>query len=245
MRPALHWIDASTNADVFPPISEALDTPNGLLAAGGDLSVTRLLAAYRQGIFPWFDDGQPVLWWSPDPRTVLAPREFHCSRSLIRTIRRQPFTVSFNQDFARVIDACAQPRPFQPGTWITTEMQSSYNELHSRGYAFSVEVWLDEQLAGGMYGVCIDAMLFGESMFSCATDASKVAMLALTRRMSQLNLALLDCQVESEHLYSLGAKDITRTRFASELKRLCGGQLATSGRLTAKPQPALNFLKQP
>ena len=219
--PALHWIHASEPADAFPDIDFALREPNGLLAAGGDLSQERLLYAYRHGIFPWFDDGQPILWWSPDPRCVLVPRNFHASRRLKRHLRKRPFQVSFNRCFDDVVAACAMPRPGQPGTWITGEMAIAYGRLHADAWAHSVEVWQGERLVGGLYGVAIGRVFFGESMFSRHADASKAALLHLCRTLSKQDFLLLDCQVVSRHLQSLGATLLSRSDFRGILAAGC------------------------
>jgi leucyl/phenylalanyl-tRNA--protein transferase len=166
-------------SDPFPPVEQALDEPDGLLAAGGDLSPRRLIAAYRQGIFPWFNEGDPILWWSPDPRIVLAPREFHVSHSLKKRLAQRRFTVTADTSFAAVLDACAAPRPDEGGTWLTAPMKAAYQRLHDQGLAHSMEVWMDGALAGGIYGVALGRMFFGESMFSRRTDASKIALACL------------------------------------------------------------------
>lgn len=209
----LTWLAEHSPPDAFPDASLALDEPNGLLAAGGDLSTARLVAAYRRGIFPWFEYGQPILWWSPEPRAVLFPDELHVSRSLRRTLRRQIFTTSFDKDFAGVVAGCTRDRPGQRGTWITPEMAHAYQQLHREGHAHSVEVWYDNELAGGIYGVSLGRVFYGESMFSRRTDASKIALLGLVRRLQTWNFALIDCQIPSAHLMSLGAVLIPRERF--------------------------------
>ncbi len=198
-----------------------MSEPNGLLAAGGDLSEPRLLAAYSHGIFPWYDDGQPILWWSPDPRCVLIPRQFHVSRRLRRSLRKHHFQISFNASFDDVIEACSLPRDGQDGTWITADMSRAYRHLHRRGWAHSVEVWRDETLVGGLYGLAIDRVFFGESMFSTANDASKAAMLELCRVLENAGFALLDGQVASAHLLSLGATLLPRDDFKAILQSEC------------------------
>ena len=198
----------------FPPVTQALDDPNGLLAMGGDLHPERLTRAYAQGIFPWFSDGQPILWWSPDPRMVLPPGELHVSRSLRRFLRQCGWRVSINAAFAEVVAACAQaPRRGQHGTWITRDMQDAYLVLHRAGRAHSVEVWAGDQLAGAIYGVGFGRMFFGESMVSLQAGGSKVAIAALCAALRALDVQLLDGQVESDHLASLGFRPLPRTRF--------------------------------
>jgi leucyl/phenylalanyl-tRNA--protein transferase len=207
------WLAPDDPPERFPPPQRALKDPPGRLAAGGDLSCERLLAAYRRGIFPWFSPGQPVLWWSPDPREVLFPNEFHCSRSLARTLRRQELACANDVDFTAVIDACAAPRASSPGTWITPEMRSAYCLLHARGIAHSIEVRRDGALVGGLYGVRVGRVFCGESMFSRETDGSKVAMAALVRQCLVDGTALIDCQVPSPHLRTLGSRPIPRSDF--------------------------------
>jgi leucyl/phenylalanyl-tRNA--protein transferase len=197
----------------FPPLESALREPNGLLAAGGDLSPRRLIAGYRRGIFPWFSEGDPILWWSPDPRMVLVPAELKVSRSLAKTLRNRPYEVRFDSAFDDVIRACAAPREGEPGTWITAEMRAAYGRLHRLGHAHSVETWIDGKLAGGLYGVAIGAMFFGESMFSRVRDASKIALTHLARRLQAAGFGLIDCQMRTDHLASLGAREIPRARF--------------------------------
>lgn len=201
----------------FPPVEQALTEPNGLIATGGRLSTRRLLMAYRQGIFPWFNEGQPVLWWSPDPRMVLFPNALKVSASLRKTLRQQRFTVSMNQDFAAVISACAQARPVRPSTWITPEMQQAYIRLHQQGYAHSVETWQQGELVGGLYGVQLGSVFFGESMFSTTSDASKVALHTLVQHALANSLQIIDCQVPSDHLQRMGAVIIPRTQFNTYL----------------------------
>lgn len=201
----------------FPPLDKALREPNGLLAAGGDLSPERLLAAYRHGCFPWYQDGQPLLWWSPDPRTVLYPNELHVSRSLRKRLRQGGYRVTFDQAFADVIKGCAGPRSYTDGTWITTPMQQAYLRLHAMGVAHSVEVWQGEQLVGGLYGLAMGGLFFGESMFSRATDASKVGFVTLVEHLRDWGFALIDCQMPTRHLESFGARSIPRAVFAQAL----------------------------
>jgi leucyl/phenylalanyl-tRNA--protein transferase len=214
------WLDSAAAAADFPPAEAALANPPGLLAAGGDLAPARLLAAYRRGIFPWYEDGQPILWWCPDPRAVLFPGELRVSRSLKRTLRRELFLASVDQDFEAVIEACAR-RETAAGTWITREMSAAYSRLHELGYAHSIEVWRGGELAGGIYGVLLGGVFFGESMFSRVSDASKVAMVHLRDFGQPRGLALIDCQIPSRHLASLGSREIPRRAFLDLLERLC------------------------
>jgi len=223
------WIDSNDPEIAFPDVELALRDPDGLLALGGDLSVQRLLHAYRQGIFPWFGARQPILWWSPDPRLVLYPQDLHISRSLARTLRSDRFRVTLDRDFPSVIEHCAAPRPGQAGTWITPEMQTAYTELHAAGYAHSVECWLDDQLAGGLYGVAIGRIFFGESMFARVPDASKVAFVRLVRELQRREFRLIDCQVHTAHLASLGAATVPRREFVRILDESCGRD-AVAGR---------------
>ena len=219
--PRLKWLASEDPTDSFPPLDSATVEPDGLLAAGGDLSSDRLLFAYARGIFPWFEAGQPILWWSPDPRCVLDPNKFHVSRSLHRAMQRGDFEISFNQEFKSVIEACAGDREGLPGTWITDEMIEAYSKLHDEGWAHSIEVWRGNELAGGMYGLAIGKAFFGESMFSRRNDASKVAMAATCHLLVEQHFALLDCQVESPHLQSLGAVLVERRDFANALAVAC------------------------
>jgi leucyl/phenylalanyl-tRNA--protein transferase len=204
----------------FPPLARALKYPNGLLAAGGDLSVERLVAAYRRGIFPWYSEDEPILWWSPDPRMVLFPPELKVSRSLAKLLRKNRFEVTADRGFGEVIDGCSEPRGEQSGTWITREMKDAYCRLHEAGFAHSVEAWLDGRLAGGLYGVAIGRAFFGESMFARVTDASKVAFVALVRQLLGWQFGLIDCQMKTAHLASFGAREIPRAEFARRLTGL-------------------------
>lgn len=203
----------------FPPLDKALRQPNGLLAAGGDLTAERLVQAYRHGCFPWYQDGQPILWWSPDPRTVLFPEELHVSRSLRKCLNQGRYQVTFDRNFAAVIQACAGPRSYTDGTWITGSMQAAYLQLHKRGIAHSVEVWRDGELVGGLYGLAMGRLFFGESMFSRADNASKVGFVTLVERLRHWGFVLIDCQMPTEHLHSFGARAIARTVFAQHLAR--------------------------
>lgn len=219
MNKTITWLKPDGDREWFPPLEQVLDEPEGLLAAGGDLSVPRLLAAYRRGIFPWYSAGQPVLWWSPNPREVLYPADFRCSRSLAKTLRNRGFVVTFDGDFAAVVDACAARREHSPGTWITPEMRAAYCELHSRGHAHSVEVRLGDALVGGLYGVLLGRMFFGESMFSRERDASKVALARLAERAVVAGVQLIDCQLPTPHLRSLGSKPMSRLEFSALVAR--------------------------
>jgi leucyl/phenylalanyl-tRNA--protein transferase len=212
------WLSPQDAVGWFPPLEQALDEPAGLLAAGGDLSPARLLAAYQRGIFPWYSPGQPVLWWSPDPRAVLFPPEFRLTRSLAKTLRNRGFEPAVNRDFRGVIEACAAPRARSIGTWITPEMLSAYVELHRRGFAHSVESWLGGKLVGGLYGVRLGGVFFGESMFALERDASKAALAHLVERSLAEGIAVIDCQLASRHLESLGSRQIPRLRFQSLLR---------------------------
>ena len=218
---AIHWLESAGAADAFPPVSRAMREPNGLLAAGGDLRPERLLAAYRRGIFPWYEQGQPILWWSPDPRAVLYPDSLRVSRSLRRTLARGELRTTFDTAFEAVIAGCAAPRPDAVGTWITAEMAAAYTTLHGLGWAHSVETRRGDTLVGGLYGVAIGRVFFGESMFSRVTDASKVALVALAAELRERGFALIDCQVASPHLASLGAVEIPRPEFVRQLEALC------------------------
>lgn len=214
------WLTPEADREWFPPLDHALDEPEGLLAAGGDLSPTRLMAAYRRGIFPWYSAGQPVLWWAPDPREVLAPDEFKCSRSLAKTLRNRGFKVDFDRAFGEVVTACAARREHATGTWITPEMHAAYCDLHARGHAHSVEVRLNGDLVGGLYGVLLGRMFFGESMFSRERDASKVALAKLVERGLVAGLQLIDCQLPTPHLRSLGSRPMPRGEFGALVARL-------------------------
>jgi leucyl/phenylalanyl-tRNA---protein transferase len=216
------WLAPGDPPDSFPPVERALHDPQGLLAAGGDLSCERLMAAYRRGIFPWYSPGQPVLWWSPDPREVLLPNEFHVSRSLARTLRTRGFEYRLDQDFEAVISACAAPRGASPGTWITGDMRAAYVALHQRGIAHSCEIWRAGQLVGGVYGVRLGRVFFGESMFSLERDASKAALAGLVRQCIADGTELIDCQMPSGHLRSLGSRAVPRAEFLERLGRAIG-----------------------
>jgi len=205
----------------LPPTRYALREPNGLLAVGGSLSPEWILHAYRRGVFPWFSEGQPILWWTPDPRAVLFPAEFRRSRSLTKSIRNGGFEVRLDTAFAEVVAGCAAPRRREPGTWITPEMHRSYVELHERGLAHSIEAWREGELVGGLYGVAIGKVFFGESMFSRTRDASKVALSSLVDECGRRGIRLIDCQMATDHLTSLGSRSIPRRDFERLLASLC------------------------
>jgi len=209
------WLDAD---DPFPPVEQALVEPNGLLAAGADLSPRRLLDAYARGIFPWFNEDDPVLWWSPDPRMVLFPPELHISRSLRGVIRSNQFVVTVDRAFIDVMRGCAAPRPNQDGTWITPEMLAAYSTLQQLGHAHSFEVWHDDNLVGGLYGVALGRVFYGESMFSRTSNASKVALAYLARQLERWNFMVIDCQMATAHLASLGAREIPRRDFVRDVR---------------------------
>jgi len=213
------WLSPADPPDSFPPLESALRDPPGLLAAGGDLSIARLLAAYARGIFPWYSPGQPVLWWSPDPREVIFPQQFHRSRSLTRSMRTRGFTLHRNRDFEAVVAACAAPRAASPGTWITPEMQAAYARLHQHGFAHSFEIWRGDELVGGLYGVQLGRVFFGESMFSRQTDASKAALAGLAEHCMAHCIELIDCQLPSAHLRSLGSQPMRRHEFLGFLPK--------------------------
>ena len=213
----LTWLGAGHS---FPPVEKALREPNGLLAAGGDLSPPRLLEAYRRGIFPWYSGDEPLLWWSPDPRMVLYCDELKVSRSLGKNLRNRGFEVTVDSAFAKVIKKCAGPRKGAAGTWLGREMQAAYLALHQAGQAHSVETWLEGDLVGGLYGVAIGRMFYGESMFSTATDASKVALVRLVGLLRDKGFPLIDCQVHTPLLASLGAREIPRRAFLREVAGL-------------------------
>jgi len=206
-----------TDEPLFPPVE--LADPEGLLAVGGDLSPQRLLAAYQAGIFPWYSEGEPLLWWSPDPRFVLFPEELHVSRSMRQFLKKGVVTITFDQAFKEVIFACgSRPRPGQDGTWITTEIIDSYNNLHKLGFAHSVEAWDSEKLVGGLYGVSLGRVFFGESMFSAIPNASKAALIALVSFLRERGFDLIDCQMETRHLGSLGGRLVSRAEFCRMLQ---------------------------
>ena len=211
------WINRHSSD--FPPLERALREPDGLLALGGDLSPERLVAAYRHGCFPWYSEGQPLMWWSPDPRTVLLPKELHTTRSLRKILRQQRFRITYDNAFEQVIHACAQPRSTDSGTWITPAMQEAYTRLHQLGHAHSVEVWHQQQLVGGLYGIALGRLFFGESMFTRMSNASKAGFVTLVHDLQQAGFVLIDCQMRTEHLARFGARDIPRTEFQHYLQR--------------------------
>ena len=206
--------------DPFPPVDAALTDPNGLLAIGRTLALPTLLDAYARGIFPWFNRDEPVLWWSPDPRMILLPGELHVSRSLSRRLRRRDYEVTIDRAFGDVMRACAAPRGGETGTWISERMIRAYQRLHDAGYAHSVETWIDGELAGGVYGVAIGRAFFGESMFTRRTDASKIALVSLVRQLERWRFGVIDCQMRTAHLASLGAREIARAEFVGMVRAL-------------------------
>lgn len=211
------WLDPESP---FPPLETALARPNGLLAVGGDLSPSRLIDAYRRGIFPWFNEGEPILWWSPDPRMVLFPQELKISRSLRKTLERGNYEIRADSAFKQVMEACAAPRGDQADTWIHAEMIAAYEKLHEMGMAHSMETWIEGELVGGLYGVGQGKMFFGESMFFRASDASKIAFVHLVTQLQRWGFEMIDCQMKTEHLASLGAREISRKEFRQKLKEL-------------------------
>lgn len=222
---APYWLPPH-QPDWFPDVEQALRDPDGLLAIGGDLSLTRLLSAYRHGIFPWYSDAQPILWWSPDPRSVLFPEELKIARSLRKTLKKERYQITFDTAFSDVVQQCAEPRDDDYGTWITDEMQQAYQRLHEAGHAHSVEAWYQNKLVGGLYGVALGKVFFGESMFARLTDASKVAFVTLVAHLRQWDFQLIDCQVETAHLNSLGARTIPRREFTRYLNDYCAPLVA-------------------
>ena len=209
----LYLLDATTPSSPFPDVENAETEPDGLLAVGGDLSPERMINAYRRGIFPWYSEGQPILWWSPDPRLVLFPEQLRISRSLRKTLRRGILSTTMDHAFDRVIRACSAPRSEDTGTWLVQEMVQAYGLLHRHHLAHSVEVWADGELVGGLYGVALGRVFFGESMFSRRSDASKVALVHLTQQLGAGGYRLIDCQVRTEHLVRMGAQELPRAEF--------------------------------
>ncbi len=218
----------------FPPPEQALSDPNGLLAVGGDLQPERLLNAYYNGIFPWFNQDDPILWWSPDPRAVFSPGNLRVSRSLVKYLKKQSWTFSINKQFAAVIQGCAAPRAKQEETWISADIQQAYLSLHQQGHAHSIEVWEDDALIGGLYGLAIGQVFCGESMFHLRTNASKAAMIVLQQHLLRCGFKLIDAQVENPHLDSLGAKSIKRKDFLTLLKHLRDGDVNPDSWLTTE-----------
>ena len=214
----LTWLSENDDPEWFPALDQALREPEGLLAAGGELSPRRLLSAYSRGIFPWYSEQQPILWWSPDPRMVLFPQQFRCARSLKKTLRNGPYVTAIDRDFEATIRSCAQPRRAGPGTWLNQDMIAAYQRLHQMGFAHSIETYRESQLVGGLYGLHLGSVFFGESMFSRERDASKVAMARLIEECEPRGIRMIDCQVASAHLKSLGAHDISRDEFAAKLR---------------------------
>ena len=217
----IHWLPACGDPTAFPPAEKALREPDGLLAAGGDLQPQRLLSAYARGIFPWYDEGQPILWWSPDPRAVLWPEDLHIPRRLTRTLRKMDLRFSADSAFDAVIEGCAAPRAKTPGTWITRDMVHAYRHLHEMGWAHAFEGWLGDELVAGLYGVAIGRVFFAESMFTRVDDASKAVLINAVDYLRARSFELIDCQVRSEHLYTLGATTLPRREFLRHLRRLC------------------------
>ena len=211
------WLTPETP---FPALNTALKAPNGLLAVGGDLSTRRLLEAYRLGIFPWFNEDDPILWWSPNPRMVLFTGELKISRSLRKTLKNMDYEIRTDSAFQEVISACAESRKGSPGTWIHDDMLMAYNALHEMGLAHSVEVWMKGELIGGLYGVSLGRMFFGESMFSRVSNASKIALVHLVWQLERWGFSMIDCQMKTAHLASLGAREISRNEFSEKLKEL-------------------------
>lgn len=217
----LYWVKRNLLATDFPSTDEALRDPDGLLAIGGDLTETRLLDAYQRGIFPWFNEGQPILWWSPDPRCVLEPQDLKISRSLAKDLKKDHFEVTFDKAFVDVLEGCAAARKGIKDTWITRDIKLSYLKLFKSGYAHSVECWKGKKLVGGLYGIAMGKVFFGESMFSRESNASKIALVHLVRQLEEMDFRVIDCQVHSNHLQSLGAKPIQRGLFTQILDNYC------------------------
>jgi len=217
----IRWLSPTDAPGSFPAPTDALTEPNGLLAVGGDLSPARLLAAYPRGIFPWYEEGQPILWWSPDPRAILWPDRLHVSRRLARTLRSSELRITADTAFGEVIEGCAIPRRYSPETWITDEMHAAYQKLHRLGWAHSFEAWQGKALVGGLYGLAIGRVFFGESMFSRVRDASKIAFVHAVQFLKTSGFALIDCQVCSAHLQALGATTLPRATFLEQLEALC------------------------
>ncbi|MGV6818046.1 MAG: leucyl/phenylalanyl-tRNA--protein transferase [Thiotrichales bacterium] len=214
---ALTWLDPADPDAPFPPVDQALKEPDGLLAVGGDLSPKRLLNAYRRGIFPWYEDGQPILWWSPDPRAIIPTDAIKISRSLRKTLRNKPYTVTIDQAFSDVVSACAAPRKGARGTWITREMKDAYLRLHTLHIAHSIEVWNDRrELVGGLYGVLVDNVFSGESLFTRERDMSKVALVYLAQWLAERHVPIIDCQLPTDHLKTMGAIEVSREEYVAQ-----------------------------
>jgi len=222
------WLDPNDPQAEFPDVSLALAEPDGLLAIGGDLSIQRLLDAYQKGIFPWYNPDQPILWWSPNPRAIIYPDKFKISRSLKKSIRHRGYQIVYDQDFRAVIEACSEARKMEPGTWITSAMKDAFCRLHRHGYAHSIECRLNGKLVGGLYGLALGKVFFGESMFARKRDASKVAFAYLIHQLKQWDFKLIDCQVASEHILSLGAELIPRDLFVRLLREFCNSNATPS-----------------
>lgn len=220
----LHWLDPRNPHQAFPPVHLAMRDPNGLLAIGGDLSLPRLMRAYSQGIFPWYNPDEPILWWCPDPRAALAPEDLHLSHSMRKTLRKQDYAVTMDEAFGEVLDACSAARAKTRGTWLGDDMKQAYRDLHANGHCHSVEVWRDGELVGGLYGVALGRAFFGESMFSRVSDASKIGFAYLCEQLKQWRYDLIDCQISSAHLQSLGAREVQREEFLSRLRKSVGQQ---------------------
>lgn len=214
----LHWLDPRNPGQPFPPVHLAMRDPNGLLAIGGDLSAQRLLKAYAQGIFPWFNPDEPILWWCPDPRAVLLPAELSVSHSLRKSLRRNDYAVTLDRGFVDVLEACSAVRAKSRGTWLGEDMKHAYFDLHLSGYAHSVEVWREGRLIGGLYGIALGRVFFGESMFTRESDASKIALYWLCQQLLAWNFEMIDCQISSAHLLSLGAQELPREQFLARLR---------------------------
>jgi len=222
----LNWLDADDLSHSFPPPDSALDDPEGLIAAGGDLTPARILKAYQCGIFPWYQEPQPILWWCPNPRGVLYPKKAIAHKSVLRTLRRKQWSVSYDKDFAAVIQACAEPRRYSNNTWITAEMSAAYIQLHHLGHAHSIEIWdPQERLVGGIYGLSIGRLFAGESMFSRENDASKIALLWLAAYCDSWGYAVIDTQLPSQHLTSMGGEAISRQQYIHQLKNYSNQQV--------------------
>ncbi len=229
----LPLLDPFNPSEPFPDTNLAQDEPNGLLAIGGCLSTERLLNAYRHGIFPWYSEGEPILWWTPNPRLIIYPEKLKISKSLRKTIRKREFEITFDHAFSEVMDQCSLPRGDDEGTWISKEIKQAYVALHKKGHAHSVEAWQEGNLVGGLYGVSIGSLFFGESMFSHISNASKVAFATLVTQLHEANFKLIDCQVRTEHLVSLGAEEISRELFSQHLEEFC--QISPSNNIWDKP----------